>query len=329
MIKAKQKIVFLFLIIFSIYCAFTIGKAWDEGFLIKQGEIALNYLFSLGRIEEDLFQREYYSPIYYSFKFLLIQIFPIKYQIEASHLINLIFSLSAIVGIKKLSKELFNESVGKIVFLVLFFYPIFFGHMGFNSKDTIIAFCHVWIFYLCLQYIKKQHESNKANIYINFIAVLSAVGTGINLYFLGTLLPVIIFLIIDIFLLKKITKKTFNKKKFFIDLLKGFVIFYFLLVIFWIDTHPNIFILPFTIFIDWVIGDFWRSLPYTLVNGDYFIYREIPKSYLLINLIYKSPEYLLFTYIIFLIIFFKSGSCFFSAKITSGIPFLFFLPVSI
>ena len=342
MIKAKQKIVFLFLIIFSIYCAFTIGKAWDEGFLIKQGEIALNYLFSLGRIEEDLFQREYYSPIYYSFKFLLIQIFPIKYQIEASHLINLIFSLSAIVGIKKLSKELFNESVGKIVFLVLFFYPIFFGHMGFNSKDTIIAFCHVWIFYLCLQYIKKQHESNKANIYINFIAVLSAVGTGINLYFLGTLLPVIIFLIIDIFLLKKITKKTFNKKKFFIDLLKGFVIFYFLLVIFWIDTHPNIFILPFTIFIDWVIGDFWRSLPYTLVNGDYFIYREIPKSYLLINLIYKSPEYLLFTYIIFLIIFFKSGDFFkkkfflFNYKLTLissiiAFPFilLFFIPFSL
>ena len=80
MIKAKQKIVFLFLIIFSIYCAFTIGKAWDEGFLIKQGEIALNYLFSLGRIEEDLFQREYYSPIYYSFKFLLITTYLYSFQ---------------------------------------------------------------------------------------------------------------------------------------------------------------------------------------------------------------------------------------------------------
>jgi len=32
---------------------------------------------------------------------------------------------------------------------------------------------------------------------------------------------------------------------------------------------------------------------------------------------------------VFVIIFFKSESCFFSAKMTSGIPFLFFLPVSI
>ena len=190
MIKTKQKILFLFLIIFSIYCALTIGLAWDEKALIMQGKVAINYLLSLGKIEDDIFRREYYSPIYYSLKFLFIQIFPIKYQIEASHLINLIFSIGAVVGIKKLSKELFNENVGKIVFLILFFYPIFYGHMAFNSKDTIIAFCHVWIFYLCIRYIKKQYIKNKANSYINFIAILSALGTGINLFFLGSLIPI-------------------------------------------------------------------------------------------------------------------------------------------
>ncbi len=125
MIKTKQKTLFLFLIIFSVYCALTIGKAWDEDHLITQGKIAINYLLSLGRIEDDIFRREYYSPIYYSLKFLFIQIFPIKYQIEASHLINLIFSIGVVVGIKKLSKELFNENVGKIVFLILFFIPSF------------------------------------------------------------------------------------------------------------------------------------------------------------------------------------------------------------
>ncbi len=82
MIKTKQKILFLFLIIFSIYCALTIGRAWDEGFHITQGKIAINYLLSLGKIEDDILQREYYSPIYFSLKFLFIQIFPIKYQIE-------------------------------------------------------------------------------------------------------------------------------------------------------------------------------------------------------------------------------------------------------
>ena len=103
MIKKKQKILFLFLIIFSIYCALTIGQGWDEETLITQGKIAINYLLSLGKIEIDIFRREYYSPIYYSLKFLLIQIFPIKYQIEASHIINLIFSLFDIIGIKKIN----------------------------------------------------------------------------------------------------------------------------------------------------------------------------------------------------------------------------------
>ena len=225
MIKKKQKILFLFLAIFSIYCALSIGQAWDEYALNLFGKITINYLLSLGRIEGDWFRSEFHSPIYYSLKFLLIQIFPIKYQIEASHIINLTFSLSAIIGIKKISKELFNEKVGKIVFLILFFYPIFFGHMALNSKDTIVAFSHVWIFYLLIQYVKKQNIKPKANSHINFIAVLAALGTGINLFFLGSLIPIFLFLLIDIFLQKKFTCKNFSKKKFLIDIGKGFLIF--------------------------------------------------------------------------------------------------------
>ena len=44
MIKTKQKILFLFLVCFSIYCALAIGQAWDEEFLVNQGKITLNYL---------------------------------------------------------------------------------------------------------------------------------------------------------------------------------------------------------------------------------------------------------------------------------------------
>ena len=342
MIKTKQKILFLLLIIFSIYCALTIGQGWDEETLMAQGKIATNYLLSLGKIDVDIFRREFYSPIYYSLKFLLIQIFPIKYQIEASHIINLFFSLIAIIGIKKISKELFNENVGKIVFLILFFFPSFFGHMALNSKDTIIAFSHVWIFYLSIQYVKKQNIKHKANNYINFIAVLAALGTGINLFFLGSLIPIFLFLLVDMLFTKKITCKDFSKKKFLIDISRGFAIFYLLLVLFWIDTHPNILILPFNYFLEWVIGDFWRGYPYILVNGNYFLYGEIPKSYLFITFIYKSPEYFLLSYVIFLIIFLKSNN-FFKKRfpqfnynlllITSMIafPFLlvFFTPFSI
>tara|TARA_Y100000310_G_scaffold173049_1_gene173167 strand:+ start:38 stop:1618 length:1581 start_codon:yes stop_codon:yes gene_type:complete len=326
MIKTKNKIFFLFLVCFSIYCALSIGQSWDEVALLTQGKITLDYLLSLGRIDTDTLRREYYSPIYYSLKFLLMQIFPIKYQFESSHLINLIFSLSAIIGIKKLCKELFNDDVGKIVFLILFFYPSFFGHMAFNSKDTILAFSHVWIFYLFIKYLKKQNIKRKANNYINFIAVFAALGTGINFFFLGTLAPVFLFFLVDIFFFKKFICKDFKIKKFFIDAGRGFLIFYILLIIFWIDTHPNIFILPFNFFLEWVIGDFWRGYPYILLNGEYFIYKEIPKSYFFINLIYKSPEYFLLTYAIFFIIFLKSN-IFFKKKFYS-FNYKFFLITS-
>ena len=91
--KINQKIILFFLFSFSIYCALAIGESWDEKVHLIQGKITLDYLLSLGKIDVDIYLREYYSPIYYSLKFLLLQIFPIKYQIEASHIINLIFSI--------------------------------------------------------------------------------------------------------------------------------------------------------------------------------------------------------------------------------------------
>jgi hypothetical protein len=84
-----------------------------------------------------------------------------------------------------------------------------------------------------------------------------------------------------------------------------------LLIIFWIDTHPNIFVLPFNFFLEFLIGDWGMTgYPYILLNGKYLLYAEIPKSYFFVNLIYKSPEYFLLTYVIFLIIFLKSNSFF-------------------
>ena len=188
MSKKKQIILLFFLFLFSLYCAVTIGQSWDEQFHLLQGKITFDYLFSFGRIDKDIFYREFYSPIYWSIQYFFTQIFPSKYQIESSHLINLIFSLSAIFAIGKVSKELFNKKVSKIVFLILFFYPVFFGQMGFNPKDTILAFCHVWIFYSILKYLK-----NQTNKYVANIGILAAMGTGIQLFFLGSLIPIFIF----------------------------------------------------------------------------------------------------------------------------------------
>ncbi len=306
MSKINKKIIFYILILFSCFCAVSIGYSWDEGFLINQGKVTTNYLLSLGLSDPDnIFRREFYSPIYYSLRYLFVQVFPKAYHLEAGYLVNLFFSITAIIGVKKICEEFFNKEVGIIVFLILFFFPAFFGHMGFNSKDTIIAFCHVWIFYLSIKYIK-SHESSQ----IYYIALLSAIGTGINLFFLGSLLPLIVFFFLEIFLFKKINSRKIKVKKLLGDFVKGFITFYFILVLFWIDTHPNIFVLPFKYFNEWAFSDIWRGYFYILVNGDYYFYKDIPKSYLLTNIIFKSPEYFLACCVLFFGILATSKSFF-------------------
>ena len=304
--KTKQKILIFFLILFSIYCSLSLGQSWDETFHLTQGKITLNYLLSLGYINKGIFMREYYSPVYWSFLYLTTQIFPPQYQIEVSHIVNLTMSLGTVVGIGKLSEELFNKGVGKITLLILFFYPVFFGHMSFNSKDTILAFGHVWITYLLLRYLKKQNVKEKVQVYIFCIGFLAAFSSGIQLVFLGSLIPVILLVFFDIFFAKRFICKNFNLRNFFLDVGKCFLIFYLVLVIFWIDVHPNIIMLPFQIVQETLSSDYWTGWPFNLVNGNYYLSSEIPKSYLLINFFYKSPEYFLISYLLFIILFFNS-----------------------
>ena len=146
--REKQKILLFFLIAFSVYCALLVGVTWDEEFLIIQGKITLDYLLSFGEINQDILYRENYSAIYWTLSHLITKQFPTHYQFELSHLINLFFSIGAVFGAGKFGSEIFNKKIGKIIFLILFFYPIFFGHMAINSKDTILAFSHIWISYL-------------------------------------------------------------------------------------------------------------------------------------------------------------------------------------
>ena len=310
--KKKQTILLFFLFFFSAYCAIIIGMSWDEGFAFRQGKSTLDYLFSLGRIDEYFWGREYYSGIYWSLQYLLTTILPLKYQIETGHLVNLIFSLATIVGVGQLGKEFFNKKVGKIIFLILFFYPIFFGHMSINSKDTILAFSHIWIALLLLKYLRKQHYKNSTNInhYVISIGVLAAAATGIQIFFLGSLIPFFLFALLEIFFFKKIINKDFDKKKFLYDLVKCFLVFYFLLIFFWIDVHSNILILPFKIFMAALSNTYMTGWPFNLVNGDYYLSHEVPKLYFLINIIYKSPEYLLITYPFFFILILKSNAFF-------------------
>jgi len=294
-----------FLLLFSIYCAISIGQSWDEGFHYNQGKITLEYLFSLGRVDTDLSFREYYSPIYWSLQYFIAEIFPSKYTIEILHLTNLTFSLCIIFGIGKIGKELFNQTVGKIIFLILFFYPAFFGQMSFNPKDTILAFSHVWITYFAIRYLKEQHINKKRNKYLLRLSLLAALSTGIQLVFLGSMIPLLLFLILEISIFKKIININFSIKKFLYDLIKCFILFYLVLVLFWIDAHPNIFILPLKFITETFFTNFWTGWPYNLLNGNYLSANEVPGSYFFIYIFYKSPEYFLICYLFFILSYFK------------------------
>ena len=308
--KKKIYISLIIFFIFSLYCAFTIGETWDHRDTLTRGKITLDYLFSFGEWDRNIVFREYYSTIYWSLKYLITKLFPSQYQIEVSHLINLIFSLSAIIGLGKVCSEFFNKKIARITCLILFFYPVFFGHMAINPKDTILAFCHVWITYLLIKYIKKQEFDKKRNKYIINLSILAALGTGIVLVFLGSLMPIIFFIIADIFIIKKIVSKNFNIKKLFYDFVKFFLIFYLILTLFWIDTHSNILILPLTFVLETFSANYFTGWANNLINGNYLLAKDAPKSYLLINLFFKSPEFFLICYLIFINLLFTSNEFF-------------------
>ena len=314
MSKKKKYIILSILITFSIYCSLTIGQSLDEHYHLLQGKITLDYLFSLGQINKDMPYGDFYSTIYWSFLYLITELFPSKYETSVGHLVNLFFSFATIFGIGKITSVLFNKKVGSIVFIVLFFYPAFFGHMSINNKDTILAFCHVWMIYLILRYIQKQNIKKKANQYVIYLGLLAALATGIQLTFLGSQIPIIFFILIEIFYMKKIICKNFSIKVFFFDLAKCFLIFYSVLLIFWKNAHENIITYPFQAVQKWMSSDLITGWPYTLVNGDYYLSVDAPASYFLINFIYKSPEYLLLSYLVFLILIITSLS-FFKKKI--------------
>ena len=102
------------------------------------------------------------------------------------------------------------------------------------------------------------------------------------------------------------------------------------LILFWIDVHPNIFVLPFNNIIETFSDKYWTGWPYNLINGTYYISDNVPKFYFLINFIYKTPEYFLISYFIFLALllncnkFFVDQFRFFNYKISLIIFILIF-----
>ncbi len=289
MFEHEEKVKVL-LITYALYCSYKIGMSWDEGYYHEIGKINLKYLLSFGQIDEPFFMKERYSTLYWSVSSLISQIFPGQFKLEVYHIINTLLGLMTIVGLYKITKLLFNKEIAKISSLFLFFTPFFFGHLAINNKDIILAFAHVWIIYYVYKYTFNHLESKKRLIIILKISLLAALGTGIQLLFLGSLIPIIL-----IFLTLMLLKKE-NLKTIFSDFLIFLFSFLTILILFWVDTHSNIFLKPIEI----LIKSFSMKIgwPFNLVNGNYYFSNNLPYDYLLKNYIYKLPEYLIFLYIL-------------------------------
>ena len=333
MLKKVEISILVLLFVFAFYCALTIGISWDEPYEMTIGKDRLKYLISFGSYKYFDFHihTKFYPAFYNTLAIFVTKMFPNKFEIEIWHLTNTTFSIFTIFGIYKITSNLFDKKVGKIVFLLCFLNPIFFGHMAINSKDTMIAFAHVWSVYILLRYLQKQNISKKRNRYILLAGLTVGFGTGVRLPFLATLAPLIIFAIIDIFFLKTISSPKFSIKKFILDLVKVLIIAYFIAISTWPDAHNNIFTEPFKLFMALAkltnLGVGWL-----LFNGNLFNTLSLPPSYIFINLIYKSPEFILIGYVIFVYFiitnkkFFSSRFNFFWTKIFL-ILFIFLFPI--
>ena len=327
-----KKILLLLAIFFAITNAIILGMSWDEPWHYKNGIVRLKYLFSLGEYENyDIwFNIKYYPGLYDVISSFISQMFPIKFFVEVHHLINFVFGISTVFCSYKITSKLFDKFTGTILFILIFTNPIFFGHMSINPKDTIVAFCFVYTLYFALKYIDNFNNEEKRNRYTYLVALVVGLGSGTRAVFIISLLPICFYIIYKIYYS---TWRKETKKNFYIDVLKIVFLAYLLMIIAWPQTHQNIIYLPFKFI--------WESLTtapfgsaWGLLNGEYYQTSDTPKNYLLLNFIYKFPEFIVLSIPLFFILY-KKIYLFFSNKGVNFkenlifILFIIFYPITI
>ena len=316
--KIENYILFIFLILI-IYCAFSIGVSWDLGMEIERGNQRLKYIFFQNSFEEyKLASRnigdKFYPAFYTTIASFIAKMFPKNYESQIWHLTNSLISVLTLFGIYRITNIFFNKKVAKIVFLLCVLNPIFFGHMAMNSKDTIAAFANVWSTYLFLRYIQNQHIKEKCNNYILLSGFVIGIGTGMRIPFIVTLMPLFLFVIIDMFYFKKIVNKFFSIKKFFFHLLIVLSISYLVTVSLWPHVHSNILTEPFKIALEASSNNLLFGLPIVLLNGTFISSEELPSYYILMSFLFKSPEFIIICYILFLSLIIINKNTFFEFK---------------
>ncbi len=315
-INKKKELLFLAIILsFSIYCSLIVGMSWDEPYHYRNGENIYKYIFSFGKLSYESANFPFHFGFYDFFSTLITKNFSSKYIIESHHLINLSFSLGTVFGIYKLSKFFFNKEIAKLSFIFLFFNPIFFGHFSINSKDTIVAFSHVWFFYILIKYFENLNNNLKRTNLVFLLAFIFSLGLSIRLTFIFSLFPIFIILILDFLIFRIFLKKISFQKSILFDLLIFFLISVSITLLFWPDTHKDIFSLPF-VFVKNYFNNFFSSsfsLPFGILNGHIYSTSNTPNSYIFIMLLYKMPTYIILAF--FLLPFFYFLKNFWKKKI--------------
>ena len=288
------------LILYSIYCSIIIGPSWDEFYHYKNGENIFKYIFSFGSREYVSANFKFHFGLYDFLATFFSKNFTSNYIIESHHIFNLIFSILSVFGVYQISKILFNRAVAKIAFVVCFLNPIYFGHFSINPKDTIIAFCYIWIFCISIKYLINQNNSK----YLFYLTILLSLGLSIRLTFIATLVPIFLFILIDIYFKKKFN--TTNVIKLLRDLFLIIVFSYIITILFWPDTHSNLISLPLiyikNYFVLFMNSDF--GIPIGLFNGEFYKIINTPLNYIFVSFFYKMPIYLLLSLFLLPLLFF-------------------------
>ncbi len=310
--KLFHFILFILFLTFSIFCIFTIGISYDQIFHIENGERRLKYLLSFGRYDYyDILHLRYYPGIYDTISAFLATFFPRKFYYESFHLINFLFGVIGIIGLKKIIKSFFSENISKIFFIISIFSPIFFGHLSINPKDTIIATSNFWFMYYVIKYLKCNNNLIRTNIAVK-LGLFLGLGIGVRIIFLGTLIPILFFLFAEILIFKKMSKEI-NIKNFVKHIFIIFIISYILLILCWPNVHNNIFTEPFKLFSD-SLSDSSQGVQLSYFFGEFYLTENTPWYYLIINFIFKTPVFYLSTFTLFFIFFNKVKSYFYNIR---------------
>ena len=294
--KTNEYLIISLLLSYSLYCSLTIGASWDEFYHYKNGDNIFKYIFSLGLREYQSANFTFHYGLYDFLASFFSKNFTKNLIVESHHIFNLLFSISSIYAIYQISKILFNKNIAKISFILCFLNPIYFGHFSINPKDTVISFCYSWIFYSVLKYFKNFENPEKKIKHVICLILLLTLGLSIRLTFLISLIPIFIILLFEAYRYIKSLKIKILFFDFFLIIISSFII----TIIFWPDTHNNIFLDPFILVYEYFVNFFDSSfgLPYGLINGVFYDIQNTPRYYFFLSLFHKMPFYIVLSFVI-------------------------------